>query len=202
MKQKFFYGRVSTKDQNEARQLEKAKELKIKEDNIYIDKASGNDFKREKYILLKKILREGDILYISSIDRLGRNYEEIRKEWQELTHDMEIDIVVIDMPLLDTTKQANDLNGKFISDLVLQILSYVAQKERENIKKRQREGIDIALKEKRPYGRPKKEIDKSFIDVYLKWKDKKVTGKKAMELLDMKPNTFYRRVKEYESGNI
>ncbi len=202
MKQKFFYGRVSTKDQNEARQLEKAKELKIKEDNIYIDKASGKDFKREKYILLKKILREGDILYISSIDRLGRNYEEIRKEWQELTHDMEIDIVVIDMPLLDTTKQANDLNGKFISDLVLQILSYVAQKERENIKKRQREGIDIALKEKRPYGRPKQEIDKSFIDVYLKWKDKKVTGKKAMELLDMKPNTFYRRVKEYESGNI
>lgn len=202
MKQKFFYGRVSTKDQNEARQLEKAKELKIKEDNIYIDKASGKDFKREKYILLKKILREGDILYISSIDRLGRNYEEIRKEWQELTHDMEIDIVVIDMPLLDTTKQANDLNGKFISDLVLQILSYVAQKERENIKKRQREGIDIALKEKRPYGRPKQEIDKSFIDVYLKWKDKKVTGKKAMELLDMKPNTFYRRVKEYKSGNI
>lgn len=202
MKQKFFYGRVSTKDQNEARQLEKAKELKIKEDNIYIDKASGKDFKREKYILLKKILREGDILYISSIDRLGRNYEEIRKEWQELTHDMEIDIVVIDMPLLDTTKQANDLNGKFISDLVLQILSYVAQKERENIKKRQREGIDIALKEKRPYGRPKQEIDKSFIDVYLKWKDKKVTGKKAMELLEMKPNTFYRRVKEYESGNI
>lgn len=183
-------------------ELEKAKELKIKEDNIYIDKASGKDFKREKYILLKKILREGDILYISSIDRLGRNYEEIRKEWQELTHDMEIDIVVIDMPLLDTTKQANDLNGKFISDLVLQILSYVAQKERENIKKRQREGIDIALKEKRPYGRPKQEIDKSFIDVYLKWKDKKVTGKKAMELLDMKPNTFYRRVKEYESGNI
>ena len=202
MKQILFYGRVSTKDQNEARQLEKAKELKIKEDNIYIDKASGKDFKREKYILLKKILREGDILYISSIDRLGRNYEEIRKEWQELTHDMEIDIVVIDMPLLDTTKQANDLNGKFISDLVLQILSYVAQKERENIKKRQREGIDIALKEKRPYGRPKQEIDKSFIDVYLKWKDKKVTGKKAMELLDMKPNTFYRRVKEYESGNI
>ena len=202
MKQKFFYGRVSTKDQNEARQLEKAKELKIKEDNIYIDKASGKDFKREKYILLKKILREGDILYISSIDRLGRNYEEIRKEWQELTHDMEIDIVVIDMPLLDTTKQANDLNGKFISDLVLQILSYVAQKERENKKKRQREGIDIALKEKRPYGRPKQEIDKNFIDVYLKWKDKKVTGKKAMELLDMKPNTFYRRVKEYESGNI
>ena len=202
MKQKIIYGRKRKKEQKKKRQLEKAKEKKIKEDNIYIDKASGKDFKREKYILLKKILREGDILYISSIDRLGRNYEEIRKEWQELTHDMEIDIVVIDMPLLDTTKQANDLNGKFISDLVLQILSYVAQKERENIKKRQREGIDIALKEKRPYGRPKQEIDKSFIDVYLKWKDKKVTGKKAMELLDMKPNTFYRRVKEYESGNI
>lgn len=202
MKEKFFYARVSTKEQNESRQLEQAKELKIEEKNIYIDKASGKDFKRKEYSQLKRILRKEDILYISSIDRLGRNYEEIRKEWQELTHEIGIDIVVIDMPLLDTTKQAKDLNGKFISDLVLQILSYVAQKERENIKKRQREGIDIALKEKRPYGRPKQEIDKSFIDVYLKWKNKEMTGKKAMKLLNMKPNTFYRRVKEYENAQI
>jgi len=202
MKQDFFYARVSTKDQNEARQIEKAKELNIKETNIYVDKASGKDFNRKEYLQLKRTLRENDVLYISSIDRLGRNYEEIRKEWQELTHEIGIDIVVIDMPLLDTTKQANDLNGKFISDLVLQILSYVAQKERENIKKRQREGIEIALKEKRPYGRPKQEIDKSFIDVYLKWKNGEITAKKAMELLSMKPNTFYRRAKEYENGNL
>lgn len=202
MKQDFFYARVSTKDQNEARQIEKAKELNIKETNIYVDKASGKDFNRKEYLQLKRTLRENDVLYISSIDRLGRNYEEIRKEWQELTHEIGIDIVVIDMPLLDTTKQANDLNGKFISDLVLQILSYVAQKERENIKKRQREGIEIALKEKRPYGRPKQEIDKSFIDVYLKWKNGEITAKKAMDLLSMKPNTFYRRAKEYESGNL
>ena len=198
MKQKFFYGRVSSKEQNEARQLEKAKELEIEEKNIYMDKASGKDFKRKEYTQLKRVLRENDILYISSIDRLGRNYEEIKNEWQELTQKIGIDIVVIDMPLLNTTLQANDLNGKFISDLVLQILSYVAETERANIRKRQREGIDIALKEKRPYGRPKQEIDKTFIDVYLKWKDKKITGKKAMQLLNMKPNTFYRRVQEYE----
>lgn len=202
MKQKFFYGRVSSKDQNEIRQLEKAHELEIEEKNIYFDKASGKDFNRKEYIQLKRVLRENDILYISSIDRLGRNYEEIRNEWQELTQKIGIDIVVIDMPLLDTTMQAKDLNGKFISDLVLQILSYVAETERANIRKRQREGIDIALKEKRPYGRPKQEIDKSFIDVYLKWKNNEITAKKAMQLLDMKPNTFYRRVKEYQEGNI
>lgn len=202
MIQKFFYGRVSTKEQNEARQMEKAKELEIEDKNIYMDKASGKDFKRKEYMQLKRVLRENDILYISSIDRLGRNYEEIRNEWQELTQKIGIDIVVIDMPLLDTTKQTRDLNGKFISDLVLQILSYVAQNERENIRKRQREGIDIALREKRPYGRPKKEIDKSFIDVYLKWKNNDFTAKKAMQLLDMKPNTFYRRVQEYEQGKV
>ena len=198
MKQEFFYGRVSSKDQNEARQLEVAKELKIKDKNIYIDKASGKDFNRKEYLQLKRILREDDILYILSLDRLGRNYDEIKKEWEELTQEIKCDIVVIDLPLLDTTKQPKDLNGKFISDLVLQILSYVAQTERENIRKRQRQGIDIALKEKRPYGRPKQEIDKSFVDVYLKWKAGDITAKKAMQFLDMKPNTFYRRVKEYE----
>lgn len=198
MKQEFFYGRVSTKDQNEIRQLEVAKELKIKETNIYIDKASGKDFNRKEYQQLKRILREEDILYILSLDRLGRNYDEIKKEWEELTREIKCDIVVIDMPLLDTRVQGKDLNGKFISDLVLQILSYVAQTERENIKKRQRQGIDIALKEKRPYGRPKQEIDKAFVDVYLKWKNGEITAKKAMQFLNMKPNTFYRRVKEYE----
>lgn len=198
MKQEFFYGRVSSKDQHEARQLEVAKELKIKDKNIYIDKASGKDFNRKEYLQLKRILREDDIIYILSLDRLGRNYDEIKKEWEELTQVIKCDIVVIDLPLLDTTKQPKDLNGKFISDLVLQILSYVAQTERENIRKRQRQGIDIALKEKRPYGRPKQEIDKAFVDVYLKWKAGEITAKKAMQFLDMKPNTFYRRVKEYE----
>lgn len=198
MKQEFFYGRVSTKDQNEIRQLEVAKELKIKETNIYIDKASGKDFNRKEYQQLKRILREDDVLYILSLDRLGRNYDEIKKEWEELTREIKCNIVVIDMPLLDTRVQGKDLNGKFISDLVLQILSYVAQTERENIKKRQRQGIDIALKEKRPYGRPKQEIDKAFVDVYLKWKNGEITAKKAMQFLNMKPNTFYRRVKEYE----
>jgi len=198
MKQEFFYARVSSKDQNENRQLEVAKELKIKDKNIYIDKASGKDFNRKEYQQLKRVLREDDVLYILSLDRLGRNYDEIKKEWEELTQVIKCDIVVIDMPLLDTRVQGKDLNGKFISDLVLQILSYVAQTERENIKKRQRQGIDIALKEKRPYGRPKQEIDKAFVDVYLKWKNGEITAKKAMQFLNMKPNTFYRRVKEYE----
>ena len=199
MKQEFFYCRVSSKEQNETRQLEVAKELKIKEKNIYVDKASGKDFNRQEYQQLKRTLRENDILYILSLDRLGRNYDEIKKEWEDLTQNIKCDIVVIDMPLLDTRVQGKDLNGRFISDLVLQILSYVAQTERENIKKRQRQGIDIALKEKRPYGRPKQEIDKSFVDVYLKWKNGEITAKKAMQFLNMKPNTFYRRVQEYEN---
>lgn len=199
MKQEFFYCRVSSKEQNETRQLEVAKELKIKEKNIYIDKASGKDFNRQEYQQLKRTLRENDVLYILSLDRLGRNYDEIKKEWEDLTQNIKCDIVVIDMPLLDTRVQGKDLNGRFISDLVLQILSYVAQTERENIKKRQRQGIDIALKEKRPYGRPKQEIDKSFVDVYLKWKNGEITAKKAMQFLNMKPNTFYRRVQEYEN---
>ena len=121
MKQKFFYGRVSSKDQNEVRQLEKAKELKIPEKNIYMDKASGKDFNRKEYIQLKRVLRENDILYISSIDRLGRNYEEIRNEWQELTQTIGVDIVVIDLPLLDTTKQAKDLNRYFSKNEILMV---------------------------------------------------------------------------------
>ena len=167
MKQEFFYCRVSSKEQNETRQLEVAKELKIKENNIYIDKASGKDFNRQEYQQLKRVLRENDTLYVLSLDRLGRNYDEIKK-WEDLTQNIKCDIAVVDMPLLDTRANGKDLNGRFISDLVLQILSYVAQTERENIKKRQRQGIDIALKEKRPYGRPKQEIDNSFVDVYLK----------------------------------
>ncbi len=199
MKQEFFYCRVSSKEQNETRQLEVAKELKIKENNIYIDKASGKDFNRQEYQQLKRVLRENDTLYVLSLDRLGRNYDEIKKEWEDLTQNIKCDIAVVDMPLLDTRANGKDLNGRFISDLVLQILSYVAQTERENIKKRQRQGIDIALKEKRPYGRPKQEIDKSFVDVYLKWKNEEITAKKAMQFLNMKPNTFYRRVQEYEN---
>ncbi len=199
MKQKFFYGRVSSKDQKEIRQLEVAKDLKIEDKNIYIDKASGKDFNRKEYQQLKRILREDDILYILSLDRLGRNYDEIKKEWEDLTRVIKCDIVVVDMPLLDTRTQGKDLNGKFISDLVLQILSYVAETERENIRKRQRQGIDIALKEKRPYGRPKQQIDKSFVDVYLKWKAGEITAKKAMQFLNLKKSTFYRMVQEYEA---
>ena len=158
MKSKIFgYGRVSSKEQNEERQLVAFREYGIDEREIYIDKQSGKDFNRENYITLKHILRENDLLVIKSIDRLGRNYSQIIEEWQDITKNIKADIVVIDMPLLDTRKN-KDLLGTFISDLVLQILSYVAEQERTFIKQRQSEGIDIALKNGtksgKPFGRP------------------------------------------------
>ena len=141
----FGYGRVSSKEQNEERQLVAFRKYEIDERDIYIDKQSGKDFNRINYITLKHILRENDLLVIKSIDRLGRNYSQIIEEWQDITKNIKADIVVIDMPLLDTRKN-KDLLGTFISDLVLQILSYVAEQERTFIKQRQSEGIDIALK--------------------------------------------------------
>jgi len=146
---------------------------------------------------LKKVLRQGDILYIKSIDRLGRNYKEIKREWEDITQNIKADIKVLDMPLLDTTLH-KDLLGTFISDLILQVLAYVAENERTNIKQRQAEGIALAKAKGKRMGRPKKDIDKAFIDIYLKWKAKDITAVTAMKLLDLKPNTFYRRVKEYQ----
>lgn len=153
---KFGYVRVSSKDQNEGRQFASMKELGIEERDIFLDKQSGKDFNREKYQALKQCLREGDILYIHSLDRFGRNKDEILNEWQEITKKIKGDIVVLDMPLLDTTKYKDSM-GSFISDLVLQILSWMAQEEREHIRKRQREGIDVALKKGVQFGRPKAE---------------------------------------------
>lgn len=144
---KYIYIRVSGKDQNEARQVADLENLDIPAENVYIEKQSGKDFDRPKYQELISRLQEGDIVYFHSIDRLGRNYEQIIENWNRITKEIKADIVILDMPLLDTTTRISDLTGKFITDLVLQILSYVAQKERENIRQRQAEGIAIAVKE-------------------------------------------------------
>lgn len=192
----FGYARVSSKDQNEARQLKMFKDYGIDDRDIYIDKKSGKDFEREQYQLLKNILREDDLLVIQSIDRLGRNYEMIVNEWKDITKNIKADIVVLDMPLLDT-RQKKDLLGTFINDLILGLLSYVAQTEREKIKTRQRQGIDIALSNGVKFGRPKIDKPDNYDEVIDDWKNKKITAREAMTLLNLKPNTFYNMVKEY-----
>lgn len=193
----YGYGRVSSKEQNEARQVDAFLEYGISERDIYIDKASGKDFERENYKLLRdKILRSGDLLVILSIDRLGRNYTEIMEEWRYLTQTVKADIKVLDMPLLDTRADSHDkLDSKFIADLVLQILCYVAEKERINIKKRQEQGIKAARADGKHLGRPKAEYPERFEEVYRLWVDKKITAKKAMQELSLKPTTFYKLVK-------
>ncbi|WP_404427038.1 recombinase family protein [Ureibacillus chungkukjangi] len=200
----FGYIRVSSKDQNIDRQLVEMKELGIEDRNIFIDKQSGKDFNRPEYQLLKRILREGDILHIHSIDRFGRNSKEIKKEWQELTQEMKVDIKVLDMPLLDTTQYKDQL-GTFVSDLVLQVLSFVAERERDNIKIRQAEGIAVAKEQGKHLGRPKfnlKSLSKDQLqlldDNYEKWKAKEITATSLMNMMELKRNTFYKIVKEYE----
>ena len=196
MKNKIFgYARVSSKEQNEERQLEAFKDFNIDERDIYIDKQSGKDFNREQYNILKKALRENDVLVIKSIDRLGRNYNMIIDEWKDITKNIKADIVVIDMPLLDTRKN-KDLLGTFISDLILQILSYVAEQERTFIKQRQKEGIASAKLNGVKFGRPKIEKPDNFDFVVSKWKNKEIKTKEALELLHLRPNTFYTMVKE------
>ena len=168
----YGYVRVSTKEQNEARQVLALREYCVSEKNIYIDKVSGKDFNRPQYRKLMRNIKPGDILVIKSIDRLGRNYEEILVQWRMITKEKAVDIVVLDMPLLDTRKSGHDLTGTFIADLVLQILSYVAQTERENIRQRQREGIIAAKLRGVKFGRPEKPVPDKF------WKLKDDWGKK------------------------
>ncbi|MGN1379040.1 MAG: recombinase family protein [Bacilli bacterium] len=196
MKSKVFgYARVSSKEQNEERQLVAFKEYGIDERDIYIDKQSGKDFNREQYNILKNVLRENDLLVIKSIDRLGRNYNMIIDEWKDITKNIKADIVIIDMPLLDT-RNNKDLLGTFISDLVLQILSYVAEQERSFIKQRQKEGIINAKNNGIKFGRPKIEKPINYNEVIELWKKKKIKSKEAMELLGLKPNTFYNLLKK------
>ncbi|MFJ7367531.1 recombinase family protein [Peribacillus frigoritolerans] len=194
---KFGYIRVSSKDQNEGRQLQVMKEKGLDERDVFLDKQSGKNFDRAQYQLLKRMIRKGDVLYIHSLDRFGRNKEEILQEWNDITKNIQADIVVMDMPLLDTT-QFKDSLGTFIADLVLQILSWMAEEERDRIRKRQREGIDVALQNGIAFGRPKVTITEEFKEVYKRWKSGEVTAVKAMGELDIKKTTFYRLVKEYE----
>ena len=193
------YARVSTKEQNEDRQVQALLDYGVKEENIFVDKKSGKDFDRTEYKFVKELLKrtQENVLVIKSIDRLGRNYKEILKEWQELTHNLGVDIVVLDMPLLDTTKY-KDLLGTFISDLVLQVLSFVAEQERTNIKERQAEGIKIAKEKGKKFGRPVIKRPDNFEQEYRKWKNGEQTAKTTMERLDLKRGKFYMFVKEYE----
>lgn len=201
----YAYIRVSDVSQNIGRQLEAMKDFGITNENdIFIDKKSGKDFEREQYKLLKSSLRENDILVIQSIDRLGRNYEMIVAEWKDITKNIGADIVVLDMPLLDT-RQKKDLLGTFINDLILGLLSYVAEKERESIKIRQRQGIDIALSNGVKFGRiPKTKADllkdNNFLTAYSLWKAKQISIPQFKKLVNVKSRTtIYTWIKLFES---
>ena len=196
------YARVSSKDQNEARQIEALKDAGVFERDIFVDKQSGKDFARPQYQTLLNCIREGDVVVILSIDRLGRNYDAIMKEWRRITQELGANIRVLDMPLLDTTRGGDSLDGRFIADLVLQILSYVAEKERENIKRRQAQGIATAKAQGKQMGRPRIPLPLAFPSVYNRWKAKEITAKGAMQELGLKPNTFYNFVHQYEAGEL
>jgi DNA invertase Pin-like site-specific DNA recombinase len=193
----YGYIRVSSTDQNEDRQLVAMNELKIPSERIFMDKLSGKDFDRPQYKALVKKLRSGDLLYVLSIDRLGRNYEEIQNQWRIITKEKGVDIVVIDMPLLDTRREKN-LLGTFIADLVLQVLSFVAQSERENIKKRQEQGIAAAKAKGVHMGRPIKKAPGGFGELVRQWERKQIPLSKVLaECGGICEATFYRRLAEY-----
>lgn len=192
----YGYVRVSSQDQNEERQLVALREKLVDPKQTFIDKQSGKDFDRHQYKKMLKKLKAGDLLYVLSIDRLGRNHEEIQRQWRVLTKDIGIDICVIDMPLLDTWN-GKDLMGTFIADLVLQILSFVAQSERENIKKRQTEGIAAARARGVHLGRPVLPVPEDFEQILKDWEPGKITLNEAQKRLGMTETTFYRRRREF-----
>ena len=197
----YGYVRVSSKDQNEDRQMIALREVGVSEKNIFVDKQSGKDFNRPKYKRLLKRLRTDDLLYIKSIDRLGRNYEEIQNQWRILTKDKKVDIVVLDMPLLDT-RRGKDLVGTFLSDIVLQVLSFVAENERTNIRQRQAEGIAAAKARGVRFGRPPATLPENFHQAYQQWKSGKITGLEAAKMCGMPMSTFRYRAEIYEKAKI
>lgn len=196
----YGYIRVSARDQNEDRQLIALKERNVPPKNIYIDKQSGKDFLRPKYMKLLRKVKSGDLIIVKSIDRLGRNYQEIIEQWRIITKEKGVDIIVLDMPLLDTTR-GKDLLGTFIADIVLQLLSFVAENERENIRTRQAEGIEAAKKRGVVFGRPKKELPEDFEIICMKWLRKELTTVEAMERTNLKQSTFYNKVRELKRKN-
>ena len=198
MNNRYGYIRVSSKEQNEERQIVSLLEAEVKTENIFTDKQSGKDFNRPQYMRLLKKLKKGDVLYVKSIDRLGRNYEEILRQWHILTKEKEIDIAVIDMPLLDT-RRGKDLMGTFISDIVLQILSFVAENERSNIRQRQAEGIAAAKARGVKFGRPAVPIPDNFTSVHKAWRKKELTLKEAAQACNMPAGTFYGKARKIEN---
>ena len=201
MKNIYGYVRVSSREQNEGRQLIALQEMSVPENNIFIDKQSGKDFKRPNYRRLLRRMKKDDLLYIKSIDRLGRNYEEILEQWRILTKEMGIDIVVLDMPLLDT-RRGKDLMGTFLSDIVLQVLSFVAENERANIRQRQAEGIAAAKLRGVRFGRPPKQLPANFHEVYRQWKNGEITGSAAASACNMPMSTFRYRANTYEKVKL
>ena len=192
----FAYCRVSSTDQNEDRQVEAMLELGINERDIFIDKCSGKNFDRPQYQALKLRLREGDLLVIKSIDRLGKNYKQICEEWREIVRDIKANIKVVDMPILDTTR-TDGLIGEVISDIVLQLLGYVAEQERAFIKQRQAEGIKLAKEKGKRLGKPPIQYPENWKDVYTIWKSGSITAREAMKRLNLKPTSFYKLAKNY-----
>lgn len=193
----YGYIRVSTKDQNEDRQIIALREAGVPEKNIYMDKQSGKNFNRPQYKKLVRKLKKDDLLYIKSIDRLGRNYEEIQNQWRILTKEKGVDIMVLDMPLLDT-RRGKDLVGTFLSDIVLQVLSFVAENERINIKQRQAEGIAAAKARGGKFGRPPRPLPENFYEVHKAWRDKKIPLKQAAALCGLPEGTFYSKARKFE----
>lgn len=197
----YGYVRVSTRDQNEDRQLVALSELQVPKKNIFIDKQSGKDFDRPRYKKLLRKMKKGDLLYIKSIDRLGRNYNEIQEQWRILTKDKGVDIVVLDMPLLDT-RRGKDLMGTFLSDIVLQVLSFVAENERINIRQRQAEGIAAAKAKGVRFGRVPKPLPENFHAVYQRWKHGEITGTAAAKECGMPLSSFRYRAEIYEKAGL
>ena len=197
----YGYIRVSTREQNEDRQWIALREAGVPESNILLDKQSGKDFLRPQYRRLVRKLKKDDLLYIKSIDRLGRNYGEILEQWRLLTKEKGVDIVVLDMPLLDT-RRGKDLMGTFLSDIVLQVLSFVAENERVNIRQRQAEGIAAAKARGIRFGRPPKPLPENFHSVYQRWKAKKITGTAAAKECGMPLSTFRYRAEIYEKATL
>ena len=195
----YGYIRVSTRDQNEDRQLIALRELNIPEKNIFMDKQSGKDFNRPQYKRLVRKLKKDDLLYIKSIDRLGRNYAEILEQWRLLTQTKGIDIVVLDMPLLDT-RRGKDLMGTFLSDIVLQVLSFVAENERTNILQRQAEGIAAAKARGVKFGRPPRPLPDNFYEVHNAWRAKRLTLNQAAQACGLPAGTFYSKAIKFEKS--
>lgn len=195
----YGYARVSSKDQNEDRQRIALHEMGVPETNIYIDKQSGKDFERPAYKRMVRKLKKDDLLYIKSIDRLGRNYEEIQDQWRMLTKEKGVDIYVLDMPLLDT-RRGKDLVGTFLSDIVLQVLSFAAENERTNIRQRQAEGIAAAKAKGVKFGRPELPYPDNFREIHRDWRNKKITLRQAADACGMPIGTFYGKARKFENS--